>query len=392
MMATQDIPHDVLRPADAEQLREIVADAATAGRPIEIVGGGSKRDIGNPRRETSLVDLRALAGVVDYEPSELVLTVRPATPLAEIEALLASRNQMLAFEPWDHGPLFARTSGAATIGGIVAAGVAGSRRVSAGGARDHLLGFTAVSGRAELFKGGGKVVKNVTGYDISKVMAGSWGQLAILTELTLKVMPAPKSAVTVALDGLSTDAAVAAMAKALGSPSSPAAAAFVPSREQGRSITAIRVEGFAEAVAARIRQLSGTLAAFAEPRLLESAEAAALWASLREVSPLTGAEAVWRIHVAPSRAATLTAALDAGDAAWYADWAGALIWAGTSADLDVRGAAAASGAHAMLVRGPADLRSLTPARQPQERAVAALSARLKAAFDPAGILDPERFG
>jgi glycolate oxidase FAD binding subunit len=392
MMATQDIRKDILRPADAAQLREIVADAGTAGRPIEIVGGGSKRDIGNPRRETSLVDLRALAGVVDYEPSELVLTVRPATPLAEIEALLASRNQMLAFEPWDHGPLFGRPSGAATIGGIVAAGVAGARRVSAGGARDHLLGFAAVSGRAELFKGGGKVVKNVTGYDISKVMAGSWGQLAIMTELTLKVMPAPKSAVTVALDGLPTEAAVAAMSKALGSPSSPAAAAFVPSHEQGRSITLIRVEGFAEAVAARVRQLSGTLAAFAEPRLLESGEAAALWASLREVSPLAGSEALWRIHVAPSRAAAITAALDAGGAAWHADWAGALMWAGASADLDVRSIATSLGAHAMLVRGPADLRSWTPARQPQAPAVAALSARLKAAFDPAGILDPERFG
>lgn len=388
MMATQDI----LRPADAEQLREIVAEAATASRALEIVGGGSKRDIGKPRRETSLVDLHALVGVVDYEPSELVITVRPATPLAEIDALLASRNQMLAFEPWDHGPLFGRPSGAATIGGIVAAGVAGSRRVSAGGARDHLLGFTAVSGRAELFKGGGKVVKNVTGYDVSKVMAGSWGQLAILTELTLKVMPKPKSAVTVVLDGLSADAAIAAMAKALGSPSSPAAAAFVPNNNQGRSLTAIRVEGFAEAVAARIEQLSGTLAAFAKPRLLESDEGTALWGSLREVSALAGAEALWRIHVAPSSAAALTAALEAGGASWHADWAGALIWAGTSAGLDVRSIAAAVGAHAMLVRGPADLRSRTPARQPQAPAVAALAARLKAAFDPAGILDPERFG
>ncbi|MDP3673762.1 MAG: FAD-binding protein [Novosphingobium sp.] len=164
---------EMLRPTDATQLGEMVRDAGTRTLVLECRGGGSKRDIGAPDRDTTLVDMSAFTGIVDYEPSELVLTVRPATPLAEVELLLAEHRQMLAFEPFDHGPLFGRDVGTATIAGVVAAGVAGSRRVSAGGARDHLLGFAAVSGRGEAFKAGGKVVKNVTGYDVAKVIAGS---------------------------------------------------------------------------------------------------------------------------------------------------------------------------------------------------------------------------
>jgi FAD/FMN-containing dehydrogenase len=140
---------DMIRPTDANDLREVVADARGNGQILEVRGGGSKRDIGKPDRGTAIVDLGAFTGIVDYEASELVLTVRPATPLAEIEKLLADHRQMLAFEPIDHGPLFGHLAGAATIGGVVAAGVAGSRRVSAGGARDHLLGFAAVSRRGE---------------------------------------------------------------------------------------------------------------------------------------------------------------------------------------------------------------------------------------------------
>lgn len=382
----------ILYPADAAELCEIVAQAVAEGRALEARSGGSKRDIGRPGRETSLVDLRALSGVVDYEPSELVLTVRPATPLAEVEALLATHGQMLAFEPWDHGPLFGRSAGAATIGGIVAAGVAGPRRVSAGGARDHLLGFAAVSGRAERFKGGGKVVKNVTGYDVSKVMTGSWGQLAVMTELTLKVLPRPRATATLVLAGLTPSAAIAAMAKAFGSPTSPAAAAYRPSSNERASLTAIRVEGFAESVAARTDQLTAALADFAPVEYLPEGHADQLWTEFREAGPLGTCSALWRIHVAPSRAPNLLEALEAGGAACLCDWAGALIWAGAASDADIRRIAEDGGAHAMLVRGAVDLRGRHPIRQPEPPAVAALATRLKLAFDPAGILDPYRFG
>ncbi|HEX7753201.1 MAG TPA: FAD-binding protein [Novosphingobium sp.] len=381
----------ILRPTTAEQLREIVAEAGATGRALEARGGGSKREIGAPGRATQVVELGALSGVIDYEPSELVLTALPATPLVEIEALLAARGQMLAFEPWDHGPLFGRPAGAATIGGVVAAGVAGPRRVSAGSARDHLLGFTAVSGRGEAFKGGGKVVKNVTGYDTAKVIAGSWGQLAIMTELTLKVVPRPRATTTVALRGLSASAAIVAAAKALGSRCSPAAAAHFSPTAQTPAVTAIRLEGFRESVDLRAMQLRDVLVDFADAVPLDEDEAEDLWASAREVRPLAAAEALWRVHVAPSRAAALTDALERLDAQWFADWAGALVWVGAPASADVRTPVEGLGGHAMLLRGPSDLLRAIPIRHPDPSGVAALSARVKQAFDPAGVLDPARF-
>ena len=336
------------------------------------------------------VDLGALSGVVDYEPSELVLTVRPATPLGQIETMLAERGQMLAFEPWDHGAVFGQAGGA-TIGGIVAAGVSGPRRVSAGGARDHLLGFEAVSGRGEIFRGGGKVVKNVTGYDVSKVIAGSWGQLAIMSELTLKVLPKPRSVVTTWIRGLSAQAAVPAMAQAMGSPCAVSAAAHVPETPDCPSVTAFRLEGFAESVAVRVEELGALLAVHGNCAAMTAGESLRLWEAVATASALTECETLWRAHVAPSRAAALTAALDVLGASYLLDWAGAALWIGGPFDCAVRTAVTAAGGHAMLVRAPVELRSVTPIREPEAPAVAALSNRIKQAFDPAGILDPRRF-
>ena len=381
---------ETLRPTTAEDLREEVARAARDGYAIEVRGGGSKQDIGSPGRRTTVVDLGAMSGVVDYEPSELVLTVRPATPLVQIEDILAKQGQMLAFEPWDHAPLFGAER-RATIGGIVAAGVAGPRRVSAGGARDHLLGFEAVSGRGELFKGGGKVVKNVTGYDVSKVIAGSWGQLAIMTELTLKVLPRPRTVATAAIEGLRAEAAISAMARAMGSPCAVAAAAHMPATGDRSAVTAFRIEGFAESVAARVEDLAATLAADGRCAVMNPADSSRLWDAVAMAGPLAGCETLWRAHVAPSRAGALIAALDALGASYLADWAGAALWIGAPANCAVRAAVKASGGHAMLVRAPVALRAGTPARQPEAPGVAALSARVKHAFDPAGILDPHRF-
>jgi glycolate oxidase FAD binding subunit len=379
-----------LRPEGTEELREVVAWAARDGRAIEARGGSTKHDVGRPERGTIIVDLGALNGVVDYEPSELVLTVRPATPLADIEAMLAERGQMLAFEPWDHGALFG-TSGGATIGGIVAAGVAGPRRVSAGGARDHLLGFEAVSGRGEVFKGGGKVVKNVTGYDVSKVIAGSWGQLAIMTELTLKVLPKPRSVVTIWIRGLSAEAAVPAMAHAMGSPCGVAATAHVPQTPDRPSVTAFRLEGVAESVAVRVEELGSALAVHGDCAEMSPDGSVRLWEAVATAKTFLDSETLWRAHVAPSRAGALTAALDALGASYLLDWAGAALWIGAPANYEIRSAVNAAGGHAMLVRAPADRRSSIPIREPETPAVAALSARLKQAFDPAGILDPQRF-
>lgn len=385
-------PEITVRPTDESELLALVADVAASGISLEPRGGGSMRDVGKPNRTAAIVELSAFAGVVDYEPSDLVLTVRPATPLAEVQSLLGENRQMLAFEPWDHGPLFGRQPGAATIGGIVAAGVAGPRRVSAGGVRDHLLGFSAISGRGESFKAGGKVVKNVTGYDLSKVISGSWGQLAIMTELTLKVIPKARETRTIAVAGLDPYSAVAAMAQAVGSRMTPTAAAHFSESSDRAALTFFRLEGFAQSVGARSDQLVDLLSEHGETAPLDQPCAEGLWAEIREARRLAASEVLWRVHISPSRAAALARGLETAGASWCFDWAGALIWVGAAASLDVRALASEHGGHAMLLRAPPAVREQRSIRHPESPAVAALSARVKQAFDPADILSPSRFG
>ncbi len=365
-----------MRPETTEELARIVAEAAQAGGKLELRGGGSKSEVGAPR-QAEIVDMTAFSGILDYDPAELVLTAGAGTPLAEIEAAVAERGQMLAFEPFDHGPILGRGEGTATLGGVVAAGVSGSRRLSRGAARDHLLGFKAVSGRGEAFVGGGKVVKNVTGYDLSKVMAGSWGRLAALTEVTLKVLPRPQVQLSLAVEGLGPQAAVSLMAAAMGSQAEVAAASHAP------SLTVIRLEGFGPSVEAR----SGLLLAMAPGlHVLDEGAASAAWARLRH--PLPGQPILWRISVPPRRAPEIVEALGG---AWLMDWAGGLIWSASQDAVAVRRCADEAGGHAMLIRAPETLRAEVPALHPQPAGVAALEMRVRRAFDPMGVFETGRF-
>jgi glycolate oxidase FAD binding subunit len=284
---------------------------------------------------------------------------------------------MLAFEPFDHGPMFSRTEGAATIGGVIAAGVSGSRRLSRGAARDHLLGFKAVSGRGEAFVAGGKVVKNVTGYDLSKLITGSWGRLAALTEVTLKVLPRPQVALSLAADGLAPEAAVKLMSRAMGSQADVAAAAHRP------GLTVLRLEGFGPSVEARSALLRGRAPGL---RLMDDADADRFWEALR--NPLPGHPALWRISLPPSRAPGVVASIG-GD--WLMDWAGGLVWSAGEDAAQVRGAAEAVGGHAVLLRAPDRVRAEVPALHPPSPAVAALELRVRRAFDPAGVFETGRF-
>ena len=365
-----------MRPRNIDDLARIVGAAAADGGKLELRGGGSKAGVGAPR-DAEILDMTGFSGVLDYDPAELVLTAGAATPLAEIQAAVAERGQMLAFEPFDHGPMFGRPEGAATIGGVIAAGVSGSRRLSRGAARDHLLGFKAVSGRGEVFVGGGKVVKNVTGYDLCKLVAGSWGRLAALTEVTLKVLPRPPVARSLEVRGLEPAQATQLMSKAMGSQAEVAAAAHAP------GLTVIRLEGVGPSVEARallIRAMGG--------RLLAEDRAERFWAGLR--NPLPKAEILWRLSLPPSRAPELLQALD-GE--WRMDWAGGLIWsAPTDATAEgIRRAADAVGGHAMLMRAPEAMRAEVPALHPAGAGVAALEARVRRAFDPAGVFETGRF-
>lgn len=367
----------MLEPRDAQDLRQIVADAASQGRKLELRGGGTRAGFGAPR-EAEVVSLRQIAGVVDYDPAELVLTVRPGTPLAEVEALVAGEGQMLAFEPWgDAG---------ATIGGTVAAGVAGSRRVTAGSARDHLLGLTAISGRGESFVAGAKVVKNVTGYDLPKLMAGSWGRLGAMTELTLKVLPRPRVTATMLAIGLPPRAAHAAMACALGSNAEVSAAAHLSSGE-----TLLRVAGFAPSVEARCMALPALMAGHCPLQRLTEEEAAPLWQRAMTGAELQGSVR-WKVHLPPARAPELLDRLAPLGIEWAMDWGGGLVWV-TLDDpgTQVRDAAAALGGEATLVAAPHDMRATVPALQPRAPGVMALEQRVRRAFDPAGVFATGRF-
>jgi glycolate oxidase FAD binding subunit len=377
---------DAFRPDSTDALAGIIADAARDGTRLRLRGGGSKDAIGAPTPEARIVDMRGFAGVVDYDPPDLVLTVKAGTPLAEIQALVADKGQMLAFDPFDHGALLRGAVGDATIGGIVAAAVAGPTRVSRGAARDHLLGFVGVSGRGERFVAGAKVVKNVTGYDLPKLITGSWGRVAAITELTLKVLPAPRVRLTLGVAGLDPASAAAAMARAMGSAADVSAAAHLPVWN-GNTLTAIRLDGFASSVDARaaiVTQLIEGIAPIAHE------DATTLWPAIATAAPLAGDAPLWRIIVPAARAPALIDTLGSCD--WLLDWAGGLLWLASADDPQaIRAAAAAVGGHAMLVRADAATRTTTPALHPQPAALAALEERVRRAFDPAGVFETGRF-
>jgi glycolate oxidase FAD binding subunit len=382
-------------PRDTADIRDAVASAAASGRKFEITGGGSKLRVGHSDRQAETLSMTGFTRVIDYDPAELVLTVEPGVPLADLETLLAGHNQMLAFEPYDFADVVGAEPGS-TIGGVVGAGLAGSRRISAGGVRDHLLGFAAINGRGEAFKGGGKVVKNVTGYDLPKLMAGSWGRLAVLTELTLKVLPRPPVARTLALRGLSNETALDSMTRAMSSQAEVAAASHLPPRDTRAALTTIRIEGFGPSVEAREAMLRRILGEAGRIDVLDADEASAHWTGIRSGAALavSNGPVLWRIVVPPSHGARLVSGIAALNGAALLDWAGGLCWARTPVETStdaVRRLAESAGGHATLADAPDGVRGTTPALHPEPAALAALSKRVRAAFDPAGVFETGRF-
>ncbi len=375
----QDFDKAVLRPRDAADAAEIIIGAR---RPLEPVGGGSKRAIGRPVA-ADLLDLGALTGIVTYEPAELVLTAQAATPLATLDAALAAHAQRLAFEPPDFGALLG-VRGGQTIGGVLATNLAGSRRVAAGAARDHFLGFNAVSGRGERFKAGGKVVKNVTGYDLPKLLAGSWGTLAVLIDVTLRVTPTAEFDRTLVLASATPAASVALLTAALGSPHDVSAAGFDPARG-----SLLRIEGFAASVVARTDALCAELRA-TPVEVVDGAASRQLWHAHAGAVALAASPVVWRISVPPADAPAVLEQLR--PQRYLLDWGGGLIFAAFDAVDAVRVRAAFRAGHATLIKAPVADRAASPVFQPQPLVAAAVAERLKVAFDPRGILNPGRMG
>jgi glycolate oxidase FAD binding subunit len=368
---------ETLRPRDEADLAELIA---THAGPLEVVGAGSKRAIGRPM-EAALLDLGALRGVIAYEPDELVFTAHAATPLADIEPLLQAERQRLAFEPPDPRPLLASTA-PPTIGGVLAANASGSRRLTAGAARDHFLGFRAVNGRGERFKAGGRVVKNVTGYDLPKLLAGSWGTLAVLTEVTVRVVPAPEADCTLVLEPCTPAHAVQLFKRALDSTCEVTAAALVPHRG-----LALRLEGFERSVQSRCARLIGTLGAGDHVRL-EGDESRRWWHEVAAARALAEQPVVWRVSLPPSEAARVIEAL--APTQYLLDWAGGLLWLGVAHADPARVRGALRGGYATLIKAPEAVRASVSVFQPPTGALATLAARLKVAFDPHARLNPGR--
>ena len=343
--------------------------------PLAIEGGGT-RGVGHAVAGERL-STAALRGITLYEPGSLTLVVRAGTPLAEVEAALAAEGQMLPFEPWD-GRALTGANGAPTVGGMVATNASGPRRIAAGACRDLMLGVRFVDGTGAVVKNGGRVMKNVTGLDLVRLMAGSHGTLGVLTEVAFKVLPRPETTATLVLDGLDADTAGRAMRTAMATPCDVTGAAHAGGR------TLLRVEGFEASVAHRAKVLAAALAPFGA-----AAVEAVDWAAIRDAAAFAGREgAVWRVSVRPSDGPVVGARL-AGAEVIY-DRAGGLLQVLAPEALDLRAALAGIGGHATLQRASAEAKARWGVFHPEPAPVAAIAAGLRARFDPRGILNPGR--
>jgi glycolate oxidase FAD binding subunit len=398
---------DTIKPRDRNDIEAAVQWALGGGKSLEIVGHGSKRALGRPSQHDATLDLSALSGVTLYEPQELVLSAKAGTPLAEVDAVLAAQGQALAFEPMDYGPVLGEPEGQSTIGGVIAANLSGPRRIKVGTVRDHFLGLIAVSGRGETFKSGGRVVKNVTGYDLCKLLAGSWGTLGIMTDITLKVLPQPEAEATLVLYGLNEREAGEAMTKAMGSPFDVSGAAHLPDYLAARldgvgrsdAATLLRIEGIKPSVAPRIEGLERALRPIRAMAKLDERASRTLWRAIRDAKPLAadtevGARPLWRISTAPGQGCEIAARISPASQLFF-DWAGGLVWVAPPAAPDcgaaaIRHAVAEAGGHATLVRGPAAARASVDVFEPAGKALAGLTKRVKESFDPKGVLNPGR--
>jgi glycolate oxidase FAD binding subunit len=394
-----------LEPRDAQDVAAAVTWALGAQRALRITARGTKQALGSPVSAPAILDISRLSGIVSYEPGELVLTARAATPLEEIDAALAAHRQHLAFEPPRLAAVLGSGSAAGTLGGVVAVGLSGPRRFKAGAVRDHVLGIAGVSGRGESFVAGGKVVKNVTGYDLPKLMCGSHGTLAVLTEITLKVLPAPEEVRTLLVLGQRTRDALKTMTEALQSAVEVSGACHLPvglvapGKPANEAITALRLEGVAPSVESRMAQLRERLHRAGAHVLLDRAASGALWTAVRDLLPFNGPARgiVWRLSIPPASAVAVAERIEqtVPHVQLMFDWGGGLIWAlvpdeGDARAEAIRGAIEASGGHATLIRAPESMRAATAVFHPQPEALAALSRRVKKQFDPEDLLNRGR--
>ncbi len=390
-------------PANVAELADLLRQASATGQTASVTGGGTKAALGRPVVPDLDIHLDAFAGVVSFEPEEMVLVAGAATRMARIEALLAEANQMLAFEPPDWATLWGAPARRATLGGTVACNLSGSRRIKAGAARDHLLGLDGVTGAGEVFKAGGRVVKNVTGYDLCKLFAGSFGTLAVATRLVLRTVPRPEVAETLVFASADDASGIDLLGQAAASPMEPSGLAHLPAGIGGMRLarTLVRLEGTPVSVAARVASL-GRLGKLIQR--LDGPGAAPLWADLGTGALVAeGGGDLWRLSLPPSGGAGAAAQIAAAipGARHVFDWAGGLIWLAVPAAApgyatvmqaaSIRAAVGDhGGGHATLVRASAEVRGTVAPFAPEDAGLALLAARVKQAFDPSAVLEPGR--
>ena len=395
-------------PPDEAGVAEAVRAASHARAPVLVQGAGTKAGMLRPVQAATSLSTRALSGIPLYAPKELVMSAQAGTTVAEIEAMLAESGQHLIAEPPDYAALLSASNGnsdpaAQTIGGIVATNLSGPRRIAWGAMRDHVLGLRAIDGTGAILRSGGRVLKNVTGLDLCKLLTGSHGTLGIITEVTLKVLPAPEATGSVVLHGLTANAAIAVLAAALGSPYSVTGAAFLPEASAATlhgggtgSLTIARIEDLGHSVIYRVARLKQALAGFGDVAALDEQRSREIWTAIRNAAVLPAApdDAIWRISVRPSRGGAILDAAEAHGARGYLDWGGGLAMiAGPATDAVHDALTAATlreGGVWTLLRGPEPWRASVRVVPAEAAPLAAITRRVKAAMDPGGILNPGR--
>jgi len=366
----------LITPETETELADIVRGAHA---PLLVQGQGTKAAMLRPVQAAETLSTAALTGITLYAPNELIMTARAGTPLSEIEAALAEQGQQMIAEP---SHLFGPNQ---TIGGVVGANISGPRRITGGAMRDHVLGVRAVNGNGEILNFGGRVLKNVTGLDIAKLLTGSFGTLAVMSEITFKVLPVSEATGTIVIQGLDAKAAVAAMSAGLGSPFSVSGAAYLPEQKAAY----LRIEEFAGSVQYRCEKLARQ---FPNTEILDTTASLALWRGIRDGAMLPRAEALWRVSVAPSAGPSILRAVASSGVSGYLDWGGGLVTcagpATKNAHQAICDAARSTGGVWWLLRAPAPFRAAVDVLPPEAPALAAIRARVQHAFDPRGIFNP----
>ncbi len=386
-------------------IADVVRGARERGEPLLVRGLGSKLGMLRPVQAAGSLSTRNHAGIGLYAPNELILTAKAGTPLSEVEAALAEGGQHLIAEPPDLGGLLSPDGEALpqSLGGVVATNLSGPRRVAWGAVRDHVMGVRVVNGAGEVTRSGGRVLKNVTGLDLCKLLAGSHGTLGVITEVTMKVLPRPERTGSVVLAGLDARAGVAALSAGLGSPYAVSGAAWLPADAAARvgglpagPLAILRIEDVAHSTEYRLGRLAGEMARFGAVLRLEHEASLAAWAAIRDARPLRAdaGDAVWRVSVRPSRGPGVLDAAEAAGLRGFLDWGGGLVWlagpASEAAHGAVSRAALASGGTWAVLRAPDGLRAAIAVVPPEAAGLAAITRRVKAAMDPGGVLNPGR--